>query len=114
LDRINVRRSLTFIENTLESSYLPFLFEPNNDATRTRLKNISDEFLEGLSAGGAFNTDDDQGFLVVCDTTNNTPDVISANTMIVGVYLKPSQSTEYIELITTVTKAGISFAEVIG
>jgi len=113
LDRINTRRLLTYIENTLEASYLPFLFEPNNEGTRTRLKNISDSFLEGISAGGGFNTDDDLGFLVVCDATNNTPAIIDANKMVVQVYAKPAGISEFIELETTITKSGISFSEVI-
>jgi len=114
LDRINVRRLLLYIENSLEQSYLPFLFEPNNSSTRLRLKNLSDSFLEVLSAGGAFNTDLDQGFLVVCDETNNTPTIIDANKLVVQVFVKPSKTIEFIELETIITNSGINFNEIIG
>lgn len=113
LDRINVRRLLIFIENTLEQAYLSFLFEPNNSATRLRLKNISDSFLEGVSAGGGFNTDNDAGFLVVCDETKNTAQVIDENKLVVQVFVKPSKTAEFIELETIITNSGVSFNELI-
>jgi hypothetical protein len=52
-------------------------------------------------------------YLVICDTTNNTPDVISRNELHVGIYIKPAYASEFI--ILTFTNVGTrSFAEVIG
>jgi len=112
LDRINVRRLMLFIENSLEQSYIPFLFEPNNSATRLRLKNISDAFLETLDSRGAFNSEFGPGFLVVCDTTNNTPAVIDSNTLSVRIFIRPISVTEFIELEAIITSSGVSFNEI--
>ena len=54
-----------------------------------------------------------QDFLVICDESNNTPDVISRNQLVVDVYIKPTYVSEFIQL--RFTNAGTnSFSEVIG
>ncbi len=53
-------------------------------------------------------------FLVVCDDTNNTPEVIDRNEFVAELYLKPSRSINYVTVTVTATKTGVSFAEVIG
>ena len=48
-----------------------------------------------------------------CDTTNNTPDIISRNELVVDIYIKPTYVAEFIQL--RVTNAGVnSFSSVIG
>jgi len=52
-------------------------------------------------------------YLVICDTTNNTPDIISRNELVVDIYIKPNYVAEFITL--RFTNAGVnSFASVIG
>jgi hypothetical protein len=53
-------------------------------------------------------------FLVVCDDTNNTPEVIDRNEFVAELYLKPTRSINYVTVTVTATKTGVSFAEVIG
>jgi len=54
-----------------------------------------------------------QDFLVIVDETNNTPDIISRNQLIVDVYIKPTYVAEFIQL--RFTNAGVnSFASIIG
>lgn len=114
LTDINVRRLLNFVESGLGSFLINFLFEPNNPATRGRIKSGGDGFLNPLAAAGYFNDNDgDDGFLFVCDSTNNTPDVINNNSLVATVYIKPPRVTYYIELQTVVTKSGVQFNEII-
>jgi citrate lyase synthetase len=52
-------------------------------------------------------------FLVICDETNDTPDIISRNELHVDIYIKPMYAAEFIQL--TFTNVGTrSFASVIG
>jgi hypothetical protein len=52
-------------------------------------------------------------YLVICDETNNTPDVISRNELRVDIYIKPNYAAEMILL--TFTNVGTrSFADVVG
>lgn len=114
LDRINVRRLLLMMEKAIVALLRAFLFENNTELTRFTVKATLDSYMEGLSAAGAFQTEaGDNGFLVICDTTNNTPAVIDANELRVDVFCKPVRCAEYIRLQTIVTKSGTSFTELI-
>ncbi len=107
LDRINVRRLLLFLQNTIEPSLLPFLFEPNDEKTRDRVFSVVDGFLSGVfSAGGL------TAYEVVVNETNNTPQVIDNNQLNVDIYVQPTRTIEFIQLQTVVTRTGVSFSEV--
>lgn len=107
LDRINVRRNLLFIENNIEIALLPFTFENNTEQTRLRVWSLVDNFLAGVQAGGGL-TD----YEVVCDETNNTPNVIDNNQMNVDIYVQPTRTAEFIQFTTVVTRTGVSFSDV--
>lgn len=113
LDRVNVRRLLLMVEKAVVLSLRSFLFEPNNDLTRFTVKAVLDEYMTRLSAAGALQTEQDDGYLVVCDTQNNTPAVIDANELRVDLFIKPSRAAEFIALNMIVTKSGVSFQELI-
>jgi len=114
LDRINVRRSLIVIEKSIAAQLRSYAFEPNNEITRFRVTATIEEYLDRLSARGAFQTElGDKGYRVICDTTNNTPAVIDANELHIDVFLKPVRSAEYIQLQTIITTTATSFEELI-
>ncbi len=109
LDRINVRRLLLFIENSIESMLSDFTFQPNNESTRLRIYNIVDSFLATIKSGGGFNDlNGSPGYTVVCDETNNTPIVIDNNTLKVDISVNPVRTTEFIEFGVTITNSGVS------
>tara|TARA_Y100001970_G_scaffold138681_1_gene170628 strand:- start:1648 stop:2475 length:828 start_codon:yes stop_codon:yes gene_type:complete len=108
-DRINVRRLFLTIEQALESAAEAQLFELNDELTRANFRNIVEPFLRDVQAKrGLF------GFLVVCDTTNNTPDVIDNNEFRADIFLKPTKSINYVTLTFVATRTGVSFEEVAG
>jgi hypothetical protein len=108
-DRINVRRLFLTIEQALERTAQAQLFELNDELTRANFKNIVEPFLRDVEAKrGLF------GFLVVCDTSNNTPDVIDNNEFRADIFLKPTKSINYVTLTFVATRTGVSFEEVAG
>jgi len=114
LDRVNVRRLLIILEKAISASLQSFVFEPNNDLTRFRVVAMITEYLELLSNQGAFQTElGDDGYLVVCDTTNNTPAVIDRNELHVDIFIKPIRAAEFIQLQTIITTSGASFTELV-
>ena len=114
LDRVNVRRLLIVIEKAVSVAMRSYLFELNSELTRFRVTAQITEYLDLLSSQGAFQTEaGDDGFSVICNTTNNTPAVIDANQMNVDLFIKPARSIEYIQLSTIVTTSGVSFEELI-
>ena len=108
-DRINVRRLFLTIEQALQKAAQAQLFELNDELTRANFKNIVEPYLRDIQAKRGL-----YGFLVVCDTTNNTPDVIDNNEFRADIYLKPAKSINYITLTFVATRTGVSFEEVAG
>jgi hypothetical protein len=108
-DRINVRRLFLTVEQALERAAEAQLFELNDELTRANFRNIVEPFLRDVQAKrGLF------GFLVVCDSSNNTPDVIDNNEFRADIFLKPAKSINYVTLTFVATRTGISFEEVAG
>ena len=108
-DRINVRRLFLTIEQALQRSAQAQLFELNDEITRANFRNIVEPYLRDVQAKrGLF------GFLVVCDASNNTPDVIDNNEFRADIFLKPAKSINYVTLTFVATRTGVSFEEVAG
>ena len=108
-DRINVRRLFLTIEQALERVAQAQLFELNDELTRANFKNVVEPFLRDIEAKRGL-----YGFLVVCDTSNNTPDVIDNNEFRADIFLKPTKSINYVTLTFVATRTGVSFEEVAG
>jgi hypothetical protein len=108
-DRINVRRLFLTIEQALQRAAQAQLFELNDELTRANFRNIVEPYLRDVQAKRGL-----YGFLVVCDTTNNTPDVIDNNEFRADIFLKPAKSINYVTLTFVATRTGVSFEEVVG
>ena len=108
-DRINVRRLFLTIEQAIERAARAQLFEFNDDITRANFVNIVEPYLRDIQAKRGI-TD----FLVVCDETNNTADIIDANEFRSDIFIKPARSINFIGLTFVATRTGISFEEVVG
>jgi phage tail sheath protein FI len=108
-DRINVRRLFLTVEQALQKAAEAQLFELNDEITRANFKNIVEPYLRDVQAKRGL-----YGFLVVCDTSNNTPDVIDNNEFRADIYLKPAKAINYVTLTFVATRTGVSFEEVAG
>ena len=108
-DRINVRRLFLVVEKEIAEIARVNLFEFNDDVTRTLFKNNVNPFLRDIqSKRGMFD------FLVVCDQTNNSPEIIDRNEFIADIYIKPAKSINFITLNFIATKTGATFDESVG
>jgi hypothetical protein len=108
-DRINVRRLFNTIEKAISTAAKAQLFEFNDEFTRAQFKNLVEPFLRDVK-GRRGVTD----FLVVCDTTNNTGQVIDSNNFVADIFIKPSRSINFITLNFIATRTGVSFTEIAG
>ena len=108
-DRINVRRLFLTIEQSLQKAAEAQLFELNDQVTRANFVNIVEPFLRDVEAKRGLS-----GFLVICDETNNTPDIIDNNEFRADIFLKPARSINYVTLTFVATRTGVSFEEVAG
>ena len=108
-DRINVRRLFLTVEQALEGAANSQLFELNDSITRSNFVNIVEPYLRDVQAKRGI-----YEFLVICDITNNTPDIIDNNEFRADIYLKPTKSINYITLTFVATRTGVAFEEVVG
>jgi len=108
-DRINVRRLFLTLESTIERAARAQLFEFNDAITRSNFVNLVEPYLRDVKAKRGITE-----FLLVCDESNNTPDVIDANRFRADIYVKPARSINFIGLTFVATRTGISFSEVVG
>ena len=91
LDRINVARLVNYIRTILANVGNGFLFEPNDKITRDQLKQIIDGAMNDLVAKRGL-----YDYLVVCDTSNNTPERIARNELYVDIAIEPMKDVEFI------------------
>jgi phage tail sheath protein FI len=108
-DRINVRRLFIVLEKAISTAAKYSLFEFNDEFTRAQFRNLITPYLRGVKGRRGI-TD----FQVVCDETNNTPQVIDANQFIGDIYIKPARSINFIQLNFVAVPTGVQFSQVVG
>lgn len=108
-DRINVRRLFIVLEKAIATASKYQLFELNDEFTRAMFRNMVEPFLRDVKGRRGI-TD----FLVVCDETNNTGEVIDGNRFVADIYIKPARSINFITLNFIATRTGVEFSEIVG
>ena len=103
LDRINVARTVIYIETVLRDAAKWHVFENNTAYERMQITLQFSSFLDTiLSADGI------QQYNVICDESNNTPDIIANNQLAINIYLWPTYCAEFIVLKTVLNGADTS------
>jgi phage tail sheath protein FI len=108
-DRINVRRLFIVLEKAISTASKFTLFEFNDEFTRSQFKNLVEPFLRDVQGRRGI-TD----FRVVCDSTNNTGEVIDRNEFVGDIYIKPARSINFIQLNFVAVRTGVEFSEIVG
>jgi len=108
-DRINVRRLFIVLEKAISTSAKFTLFEFNDEFTRAQFRNMVEPFLRDVQGRRGI-----YDYRVVCDTTNNTGEVIDRNEFVGDIYIKPARSINFIQLNFVAVRTGVEFSEVVG
>jgi len=108
-DRINVRRLFIVLEKAIAIAAKSLLFEFNDEFTRAQFVNIVSPFLRDVQGRRGI-TD----FKVVCDSSNNTGQVIDTNNFVGDIYVKPARSINFIQLNFIAARTDVSFSEIGG
>ena len=108
-DRINVRRLFIVLEKAISIAAKAMLFEFNDEFTRSQFVNLVEPFLREVQGRRGI-TD----FKVVCDSSNNTGQVIDTNNFIGDIYIKPARSINFIQLNFIAARSDVSFSEIGG
>jgi hypothetical protein len=108
-DRINVRRLFIVLEKAIARAAKYSLFEFNDAFTRAQFVALVEPYLRDVQGRrGIFD------FRVVCDESNNTPEVIDRNEFIGDIYIKPARSINFIQLNFIAVRTGVAFDEIVG
>jgi len=108
-DRINVRRLFIVLEKSIALAAKFSLFEFNDEFTRAQFVNLVEPFLRDVEGRrGVYD------FRVVCDETNNTPEIIDRNEFVGDIYIKPARSINFIQLNFIAVRTGVEFEEIAG
>lgn len=108
-DRINVRRLFIVLEKAIATAAKFTLFEFNDEFTRAQFRNLVEPFLRDVQGRRGI-----YDFRVVCDETNNTPEVIDRNEFVGDIYVKPARSINFIQLNFVAVRTGVEFSEIVG
>lgn len=108
-DRINVRRLFIVLEKAIATAAKYSLFEFNDEFTRAQFRNLVEPFLRDVQGRRGI-----YDFRVVCDTSNNTGEVIDRNEFIGDIYIKPARSINFIQLNFVAVRTGVEFEEIVG
>jgi hypothetical protein len=108
-DRINVRRLFIVLEKAIATAAKYQLFEFNDGFTRAQFKNLVEPFLRDVQGRRGI-TD----FVVKCDDSNNTGEVIDRNEFVADIFIKPARSINFITLNFVAARSGINFSEIGG
>ena len=108
-DRINVRRLFIVLEKAVATASKFTLFEFNDEFTRAQFKNLVEPFLRDVQGRRGI-----YDFKVVCDSSNNTGEVIDRNEFVGDIYIKPARSINFIQLNFVAVRTGVEFSEIVG
>jgi phage tail sheath protein FI len=108
-DRINVRRLFIVLEKTIARAAQYSLFEFNDSFTQAQFVSMVTPYLRDVQGRRGITA-----FQVVCDSTNNTPQVIDSNQFVGDIYIQPARSINFIQLNFVAVGTGVSFNEIVG
>jgi phage tail sheath protein FI len=101
LSRVNVARLVVYLRTVLPNALVPFLFELNTDRTRAAARSVVTSILVDLLGKEGISD-----FLVVADSSNNTPDVIDRNELVIDVLVAPTKSINFILVPVRIRRTG--------
>jgi phage tail sheath protein FI len=77
------------------------LFEPNDNLTRTQVRAICQTLLADILAKRGL-----YDYLVVCDTSNNTPARLDRNELWIDIAIEPVKAVEFIYIPIRILNTG--------
>lgn len=107
--RINVRGLFIVLEKSIATAAKYSLFEQNSTTTQQNFVNMITPFLRGVQGGQGI-----ASFQVICDATNNTPQVVQNNQFVANIRVVPLYSINFVALQFTAESGSVQFSETTG
>ena len=104
--RINVRSLFIVIEKAIAIAAKYELFEFNDAITQAQFVNMVNPYLRDVQGRRGLTW-----FKVICDSTNNTQQVVDSNEFVGSIYVQPNFSINFINLTFTAVNGSVNFSE---
>lgn len=105
-DQVTCRRTFLYLAKILRDTARSFLFEGNTDYTRLMVTNTLDPVFQSLVNQRAL-----YSYVLICDSRNNTEQVIDEGNMEIAAYASPVRTAERILIGVHATRSGIIVTE---
>jgi phage tail sheath protein FI len=94
---VNAVRLFQFVEKSIFNSTFGFVFESITSSLYGQIKTTVDGFLNNLYNTGYFaGNSPSQAYFVICDDTNNPPEVVNQGQVVVDIGIAPNRPGEFI------------------
>ena len=101
LSKVHVRELVIYLQNEIESLLQSYQWEMNTQVLRDTIKSSADAILERVKNNGGV-----YAYLNVCDSTNNTPEVIDNEMIILDTSIEPARGAGKMVQRLTIHKTG--------
>jgi hypothetical protein len=101
LDRVNVRRCMFVCEKKIRAASRIMLFDPNDDIFRSTFTTMADNILKEIKVGRGL-----YDYIILADTTINTPDVIDRNEFRARIGIQPTRAAEFMFIEFSIHRTG--------
>lgn len=101
LDRVNVRRLMFVIEKRIRTASRQLLFDPHDSILEQKFVRIATAILSEIQVGRGL-----ENFIVKCDATLNTPEVIDRNELRAQIGVQPVRAAEFIFIEFAIFNSG--------
>jgi len=107
--KIGIRRLFITIRKAIAVSARNNLFEFNDEFTRGQFRSTIEPYLASVQSRRGIIE-----FQVICDETNNPPEVVDRGDFIASIFVKPNNSINFILLNFVAVRGNVEFSEVTG
>ena len=101
LSKIHVRELVIYLQNEIESMLQNYQWELNTQVLRDNIKAKADTILENVKNNGGI-----YAYMNVCDDTNNTPEVIDNEMIVLDTAIEPARGAGKMIQQLTIHKTG--------
>lgn len=101
LSKIHIRELVTYIQNEIENMLQNYQWELNTQSLRDTIKTNADYLLGKIMADGGI-----YAYSTVCDSTNNTPDIIDNEMLVLDIAIEPARGAGKMVQQLTIHKTG--------
>ena len=106
---IGIRRLFIVLQKAIKKAAKYSLFEFNDEYSQAAFRNMVNPYMRSVKGRRGL-----ADFRVVCDSSNNTDEVVMKGEFVGAIYVKPQYSIQWVRLDFVAVRRDVDFSEVVG